>query len=492
MRKEHIYSKLICGALLLFGICVPVCAQTGHLSGVRVINDEIKKKGREIHVDFVLDVTDMHVKRQESVRLYPVVVAKEGDKSLDLPSVVLDGRVRDKVHRREKALNGFTKTDGAKTVLRRKNGESQQVEYSVVIPYEPWLGAARLVLREQTTGCAECDKGTEETPVKSTFLQLFQPKYTLAFVPPLKEAVKMRDEVKVARLNFRQDSHKIDPKFQNNRQELDSVRHSIAMVKDNGDLTITGIYVTGYASPEGRADYNEKLSRRRAEAFTQYVQRETEVDTRFWHVAWRGEDWEGLRMELDKFPNLLKQKEVIAVVESCKGNLDDCEQRFRDEFPPEVYQRLLNEVYPPLRRNEYRIEYKVRNFNLEEARKQIYSNPRLLSVEEMYQVAESYGVDTPEYGKVLLIAARTYPDNIPAVVNAARYELGQGHMKEAVNLLLPLEGKGNVRVLNCLGVAYANEKQYEKARTVLQRAAATGDAEARENLRNVEGVIADL
>ena len=112
-------------------------------------------------MDFVLDVTDMHVKRQESVRLYPVVVAKEGDKSLDLPSVVLDGRVRDKVHRREKALNGFTKTDGAKTVLRRKNGESQQVEYSVVIPYEPWLGAARLVLREQTTGCAECDKGTE-------------------------------------------------------------------------------------------------------------------------------------------------------------------------------------------------------------------------------------------------------------------------------------------------------------------------------------------
>ena len=42
------------------------------------------------------------MKRQESVRLYPVVVAKEGGKSLELPSVVLDGRVRDKVHRREK------------------------------------------------------------------------------------------------------------------------------------------------------------------------------------------------------------------------------------------------------------------------------------------------------------------------------------------------------------------------------------------------------
>ena len=222
------------------------------------------------------------------------------------------------------------------------------------------------------------------------------------------------------------------------------------------------------------------------------MQKETKVDTHLWHVAWRGEDWEGLRLELDKYPNLLKQKEVIAVVETCKGDLDACEQRLRNEFPPEVYQRLLNEVYPPLRRNEYRIEYKVRNFNLEEAQKQIYTNPRLLSVEEMYQVADSYGVDTPKYGEALLIAAHTYPDNVPAVVNAARYELQQGHLKEAVNLLLPLEEKGDVRVLNCLGVAYANDKQYEKARTVLQRAAATGDVEAKENLRNVEGVIADL
>ena len=492
MRKEHIYSKLICGALLLFGICVPVCAQTGHLSGGRVINDEIKKKGREIHVDFVLDVTDMHVKRQESVRLYPVVVAKEGDKSLDLPSVVLDGRVRDKVHRREKALNGFTKTDGAKTVLRRKNGESQQVEYSVVIPYEPWLGAARLVLREQTTGCAECDKGTEETPVKSTFLQLFQPKYTVAFVPPLKEAVKMRDEVKVARLNFRQDSHKIDPKFQNNRQELDSVRHSIAMVKDNADLTITGIYVTGYASPEGRADYNEKLSQRRAEAFMRYVQRETEVDTRLWHVAWRGEDWEGLRLELDKFPNLLKQKEVIAVVESCKGNLDDCEQRFRDEFPPEVYQRLLNEVYPPLRRNEYRIEYNVRNFNLEEAKNLLKTRPDLLSVEEIYMVADSYGKGSAEYDEAMLTAARTYPANAAAVVNGAYVKMEQGDVKGAIDLLEGCEVKDDASVLNALGVACARDKQYDKAKEILEHALKAGSMEAQKNLEQLAGVVADL
>ena len=96
------------------------------------------------------------MKRQESVRLYPVVVAKEGGKSLELPSVVLDGRVRDKVHRREKALTGFAKTDGAYIALRRKNGEAQQVEYAVTLPYEPWMAQSRLVLREQVTGCLDC------------------------------------------------------------------------------------------------------------------------------------------------------------------------------------------------------------------------------------------------------------------------------------------------------------------------------------------------
>ena len=54
MRKEWIYGKLICSALFLLGTCLPASAQTGHLSGVRVVNDEIKKNGREVHVNLSL------------------------------------------------------------------------------------------------------------------------------------------------------------------------------------------------------------------------------------------------------------------------------------------------------------------------------------------------------------------------------------------------------------------------------------------------------
>ena len=115
------------------------------------------------------------------------------------------------------------------------------------------MAQSRLVLREQVTGCLECARsGMEETPVKNTFLQLFRPQYATAFVQPGKETVKVRNEVRVARLQFRQDSYNIDPKFKNNESELATVSSSVEVVKTNPDLTITGIYITGYASPEVR------------------------------------------------------------------------------------------------------------------------------------------------------------------------------------------------------------------------------------------------
>ncbi len=477
---------------LLLGTCSIAMAQQGQLINVKVVNDEVKKNGREVNVRMTLDISELKVGNQKSVRLQPVIVAKEGGRELELAPVVVDGRTRSRVHKRSVALTGESVVDDAYTVVRRKNGKEQQVKYTAVVPYEAWMAKSRLILREEMTGCLECGEGSEESPVKSTFLQLFQPNYANPFVKPIRETIKVRNEVRAARLNFRQDSHTIDPKFKNNQAELDSVFHSIALVKDNKDLTITGIYITGYASPEGTVAYNERLSQRRAEAFAQYIQEDTNVPATLWHVAWKGEDWEGLRKEVEKHPKLLKIDEVLRIIDECEGDQDACEEKIKALVPPEIYQRLLNEMYGPLRRNEYRIEYNVRNFNLEEAKKQIKSRPDLLSIEEMYQVADSYGKDSKEYGEIILVAARTYPTNSAAVVNAARYEMLQGRLKEAISRLEGFEKAEDAQVLNCLGVAYAQDKQYDKSQKTLKEAARAGSKDAMVNLEQLAGVVADL
>ena len=74
--------------------------------------------------------------------------------------------------------------------------------------------------------------------------------------------MKVRAETRTARLQFRQDSYNILPGFKNNRAELDTVSNSIELVKKNTDVRIIGIYITGYASPEGSMAHNMALSER--------------------------------------------------------------------------------------------------------------------------------------------------------------------------------------------------------------------------------------
>ena len=56
---------------------------------------------------------------------------------------------------------------------------------------------------------------------------------------------------------------------------------------------------------------------------------------------------------------------------------------------------------------------------MQEGRKLIYTHPEALSLNEMYQVAQSYEEGTDEWLDALLIAARQYPDDEKANLNAA-------------------------------------------------------------------------
>ena len=85
----------------------------------------------------------------------------------------------------------------------------------------------------------------------------------------------------------------------------------------------------------------------------------------------------------------------------------------------EPYKWLLKNVYPGLRHTDYVIEYVVRNYPLKQSRRIIYTHPEALSVEEMYRVAQSYDEGSDEWFDALTIAARQYPDNPIANLNAA-------------------------------------------------------------------------
>lgn len=456
-----------------------VWAQNGYLEQLKVENRSVEKVNRNVRVTADFNLDGMNLNTQHSLRLVPVIVSADGTHEQPLDPVVVNGKVRSKVIERQQAL-GNTKEDDTPAV-RRTNGKPQTLHYADEVPFKVWMLNGRLDLRAYVTGCAACDEG-DELLATGGILPYQAPVLVVSpFVQPEEEEVKRRAEVKMARLEYPVNGYNVLPDFRKNRAELDSVQHSLETVKRNLNLTVTGIYVTGYASPEGTIDYNLRLSQRRAETFATYVQKQNpELKKDLWHVAWKGEDWDGFVAQVAQAEGWSARAKVQEAIGQCGDNRDACEWKIRQQLSKDDYRYLIDELYAPLRRNEYRIEYNVRNFTLDEAKEVLKTRPDLLSVAEIQRVADSYGRNSDGYRKALDVAVRTYPDNIAARHNAALAALETEHYAEAIALL---KDATDGSLLNLLGMAYWKNGQTSEADTAFAKASQAGSDEATRNLQ---------
>ena len=456
-----------------------VWAQNAYLEQLKVENRSVEKVNRSVRVTADFNLDDMKLNTQHSLRLVPVIVSADGTHELPLEPIVVNGKVRSKVIERQLAL-GEAQADNTTTV-RRDNGKPQTLHYTDEVPFKVWMLNGRLDLRAYVTGCAACDEG-DELLATGGILPYQAPVLVVSpFVQPEEEEVKRRAEVKMARLEYPVNGYNVLPDFRKNRAELDSVQHSLETVKRNLKLTVTGIYVTGYASPEGTIDYNLRLSQRRAETFATYVQKQNpELKKDLWHVAWKGEDWDGFVAQVAQAEGWSARAKVQEAIGQCGDNRDACEWKIRQQLSKDDYRYLIDELYAPLRRNEYRIEYNVRNFTLDEAKEVLKTRPDLLSVAEIQRVADSYGRNSDSYRKALDVAVRTYPDNIAARHNAALAALETEHYAEAIALL---KDATDGSLLNLLGVAYQKNGQTSEADAAFAKASQAGSDEATRNLQ---------
>ncbi len=487
MKKKYILSLALCLTLGMTSY-----GQTAYMSEIKVEGRQISKTAdRKVKIDVDLDFSGLDLKRQHSLRIVPVLVSADGSQKMELSSVVVNGGVRQKVLDRTESLEKIAVYTDVQSTIRRKNGTRQSCHYTTSVPFKRWMIDGELQFYGYVSGCAGCDGGNEdghETMMTGNVLPQVSNAYIAPFIQSQEEIVKRRSETRSARLQFRQGSDNIDPKFKDNAKELDDVRHSIGMVRNNNDLVVTGVYVTGYASPEGQFDMNMALSERRAKAFTEYVKDDIKsIKSELYHVDWKGEDWEGLRKEVMKYPGLLKREEVLHIIDNCGNDKDACEEQLKTLVPPEVYERLLNEMYGPLRRNEYRIEYNVRHFNLEEAKQQIKTRPDLLSVSEIQKVADSFGKGTNGYADALVQGVKGHSTDVTALNNAALALIETGRSKDAVALLEKAPEDGIL--LNMLGAAYQKSGRTNDALKAYERSASKGCKEGKQNLDTLKRYI---
>lgn len=470
--------KLIRYILLILLIpVIPTGAQTLAGGQVQISNQSILV-GDNGQVMIGMDITlpaAMELSSNRVATLTPVLKTLDNSYNKVLPAIWVYGRTRSIVQQRERSVP----TD-AYTILRRKNGTEQSVNYSTRIPYEKWMNGAELELLADVRGCADCQKEESSAFVTRANLERYVVKPAVAFVSPAVEAVKNRAEEGRAYLDFPVNQTKIYPDYRRNPSELAAIKHTVDVVKNDANTTITEIDIVGYASPEGRYAANARLAQGRAEALKKYVMSEYGFKADLFSVNSVPEDWASLREYVVRNALPLKE-EILSIIDKTENDFDMKEGRIKALDGGKVYATLLQDCYPALRHSDYTVRYVVRGFNVEEAKQIIKTRPQQLSLQEMFLVAQTYDKGSNEFNEVFDVAVRMFPDDPTANINAAAIELQRGDLQQAVRYLDKADAQASA-TLNNRGVLKLLQGDLDSAENFFKQAQLKGSVEAGANL----------
>lgn len=264
----------------------------------------------------------------------------------------------------------------------------------------------------------------------------------LPFVMPKPEGQKVRSLAGRAFLDFPVNETVIYPAYRRNTSELARIKATIDSVLFDKSIEVKSIILHGYASPESPYSNNTRLAKGRTESLKNYIYGKFNIVKSKFKIEYTPEDWKNLRdfianggrrkvkgdiwydndalLETPEMPEVIfrYRDELLGVIDK-DMDADEKEVLLKQVGEGQPYQWLHEHVYPGLRHTDYIIEYVVREFPVEVSRKLIYTHPEGLSLNEMYLVAQSYPVGSDDWLDAMLIAAKQYPEDATANLNAA-------------------------------------------------------------------------
>ena len=482
MNTKYTYYSKIARPLLALSIVVSsvgmaeAATETCRDSAkVKIETRAARRAGKNIVLTMRLGMDSLKLKSDMLIAYTPFV--SDGTNTARMRPVLITGRNEHYRYLRE----GNKSYPDAEEVWRRKGskGEGLKYEYSYVMPFEEWMDGARLYVDEDLCGCGDelADNTLVGLPLD------FDPTKNLltAFVTPQVEAQKVREEKGSAFIDFPVDKIVLYPDYRKNPRELAKIIETIEKVKKDKNLTITHIDIHGYASPESPYDHNAWLAENRAKTLKNYVRNLMSMDNSLFSVSSTPEDWAGLKKYVSE--SNISNKEAILDIVNSDMKPDPKEWKIKKTYPTE-YRFMLSTWYPALRHSDYVITYTVRPFTVEEAKEILKTKPKQLSLNEMFMVAQTYKPGSAEYNNVFATAARMFPEDETACLNAANIALNNRDFTTAEHFLKKAGSSPQADLAR--GTLALLKHDYTTAEQLLQKAADAGIPEASNNLKILE------
>ena len=470
---------------LVLAFELPAGTKKDSFIGIEVI--DIQRDGPDIVTSLQLDfsktnlksnaeliITPKFVGENDSVLLEPVVVAGRNrwyylKRNREIPSLLVKGFGKDKgsllksqpITIADNHIIGV----GEKVVISSQNSALKTYNLSLAIPYREWMENATFSIDTEVRGCANCIKGNqgiEGLPLAQTdFVQRsFFPEFL--YVAPVAEAVKMREISARAYIDFPVNQIEIYPDYRRNPQELAKIRATIDSVKNDKDINITSLHISGTASPEGSYQNNVRLASGRTDALKNYVQGLYRFPAGLITTSFEPVDWAGLAeflqtvvysnsvevsdsIRFDQFQNipgdpamwrqvLPDAMQILSIVNS---KLEPVERNNKIKFTyKDQYAWLLENVYPALRHSDYRIQFEIKTYTeVAEILEVMATRPQNLSLAELFVAANSQEFGSPLYDQAFDLAVTMYPDDETANLNAGINAMRRGDVMSAEKYL---------------------------------------------------------
>ncbi|NDV85011.1 hypothetical protein D0T87_24035, partial [Bacteroides sp. 51] len=229
---------------------------------------------------------------------------------------------------------------------------------------------------------------------------------------------------------------------------------------------------------------NLTLSGKRADALRKQIKALYGFPESLFSVSGRGEDW----AMLDTLVSQSYMQDKYALLEIIRAGIydyDQKEQRLKALNGGSAYRYLLENIYPQLRRTDYQLHYTVAPFTIEKGKEVFKRNPGNLSLNEMFLIANTYEPGTAAFNEVFETAARLFPGDDVANLNAAASALARKDAASAARYLARVNQR-TADWWNNAGILAYLEKDMKRAGDCFARAQAEGNKEAGRNAQELE------
>lgn len=488
-------KKILTIIICLFISNVVLLADNKNDGTVKVENLKIQRAADNYVVTMQLNLDNLKLSANHQIFVTPYV--ENGTNSVQLKSVLLNGRNMHYVYQRSGVMNiaGHTKYD-VKQEYYHKKGTTETIDYAETIAAQPWMRSndTKLTVVLDTCGCGR-PEGSDylaEIPAK---LNPVEAMTTMPYPTPTNAAAhklinhhgKARVQFEVDRIELHEEPYRCkNGQLIDNRAELKIIDDSIHYALTNPNVEIASLIICGYASPESPYMHNEYLASNRSRVLTEYIESKYHLPHDRCTYTSVTENWEEFREQVLAATDITEQQrqDLLELIDrraygAADYDAKETELKTSPKFAKLYAEKILPKWFPHLRATSFQIITQLKPLTATQLRQVLDTTPELMSLSEIYRAANSYEHGSEGFLKAMRIALQYYPDDEMANCNAAAVAVEAKDYEAALKYLAKSGESDDANILR--GIIETEKGNYEAARAYFQKA--SGTPQAQTNLR---------